>query len=118
MRFAAKRVPMRFWRTSSMIVVEVASAPAGMTATQATIWLAPVQEVAEVEIQRGENHGRTITYRNVVHELTPIGAWTGKPMRIQIAAQPFMKPGNMRYAVLLQEDSTGPIIGATWLGWQ
>ncbi len=116
MAFAARRVPMRFWRTSSMIIVEIASSSNSTNVNQATIWLAPVEEVAEVEIQRGENQGKTFKYHNVVHELTPIGVWTGKAMRIQIAAQLFIKPGNMRYAVLMQEGTTGPIIGAAWLG--
>lgn len=116
MEFAAKRVPMRFWRTSSMIIVEVAANSDNSEVKQATIWLAPVEDVVEVEIRRGENHGKTLKYFNVVHELTPIGVWTGKPMRIQIAAQPFIRPGNMRYAVLMQEGASGPIIGAAWLG--
>ncbi len=116
MAFAEKRVPMRFWRTSSMIIVEVASSNADTEVKQATIWLAPVEDVVEVTIQRGENFGKTLKYYNVVHELAPIGVWTGKAMRIQIAAQPFIKPGNVRYAVLMQEGTTGPIIGAAWLG--
>lgn len=116
MAFAEKRVPMRFWRTSSMIIVEVASKAENAVSDQATIWLAPVEDFVEVEIQRGENRGKKLKYYNVVHELTPIGTWTGKPMRIQIAAQPFIRPGNMRYAVLMQEGTTGPIIGAAWLG--
>lgn len=116
MAFAEKRVPMRFWRTSSMIIVEVASKSKNAVAEQATVWLAPIEDVVEVEIQRGENLGKTLKYYNVVHELAPIGVWTGTAMRIQIAAQPFIKPGNMRYAVLLQEGTTGPIIGAAWLG--
>lgn len=116
MAFAQRRVPMRFWRTSSMIIVEVAGAGENMSASEATIWLAPIDDVVEVEIPRGENRGKTLKYHNVVHELTPIGVWTGKPMRIQIAAQPFMKPGNTHYAVLMQEGTNGPIIGAAWLG--
>ncbi len=116
MTFAEKRVPMRFWRTSSMIIVEIAASDANTEAKQATIWLAPVEDAVEVAIQRGENLGKTLKYFNVVHELAPIGVWTGKAMRIQIAAQPFIKPGNMRYAVLMQEGTTGLIIGAAWLG--
>lgn len=117
MDFAQRRIPMRFWRTSSMIIVEVASAPEGTAPEQATIWLAPVRPHAEIEIERGENRGRTLKYCNVVEELAPIGVWTGKPMRIQLAAQPFIKPGSMRYAVIMQQGTAGPIIGAAWLGW-
>ncbi len=117
MTFAGKRVPMRFWRATSMLILEMASAPDASSIGEATIWLAPIEDVVEVKVQRGENHGKTLKYYNVVHELTPIGMWTGKPMRIQIAAQPFLKAGNMHFAVLLQEGATGSIIGAAWLGW-
>lgn len=116
MAFAAKRVPMRFWRAPGMVIVEIAAENGMGESKQATIWLAPVEDVVEVEIKRGENLGKKLKYYNVVHELTPIGVWTGKAMRIQIAMQPFIKPGNMHYAVLMQEGTTGPIIGAAWLG--
>lgn len=115
--FAGARVPMRFWRTSSMMIVEVASAAEGATLGEATVWLAPVRGEIEVEIQRGENHGKAIKYLNVVSEMTPIGTWSGKPLRIQLASQPFMQPGNTRYAVLLQQGTGGPIIGAAWMGY-
>lgn len=117
MEFARRRVPMRFWRTSSMMVVEAASAPVGVKAGQATIWLATVNAEVDVDIKRGENHGRSLKYFNIVNELTPIGTWSGQPVRLQIASQPFIKPGNMRYAVIMQEDAAGPILGAAWLGW-
>lgn len=117
LKFAAKRVAMRFWRTSNMIIVQTASAPANTNVTEATIWLAPVRDKVEVEIQHGENRGKTLKYFNVVHELMPIGVWTGKAMQIQLAAMPFLRPGSTRYAVLMQEGTTGPIVGAAWLGW-
>ena len=117
LKFAAKRVPIRFWRTSNMIIVETASAPAGLQVKEATIWLAPVREDVEVEIEHGENHGKSLKYCNVVHELMPIGVWTGQAMRIQLAARPFLRPGNTRYAVLMQEGTTGAILGAAWMGW-
>ena len=117
MEFARKRVPMRFWRTSSMLVVEAASAPVDVKVGEATIWLATVSADVEVEIKRGENNGRSLKYHNVVNELTPIGTWSGQPVRVQIASHPFIKPGNMRYAVIMQEGATGPILGAAWLGW-
>lgn len=117
MEFARRRVPMRFWRTSSMMVVEAASAPDGVKTGEATIWLATVNADVDVEIKRGENHGRNLKYFNVVNEMTPIGTWSGQPVRVQIASQPFIKPGNMRYAVILQEGAAGPILGAAWLGW-
>ncbi|MCB1521551.1 MAG: DUF1223 domain-containing protein [Hyphomicrobiaceae bacterium] len=117
MEFARRQVPMRFTRLSSVIVVEAGRAPPDVKIANATIWLAAVQAVAEIEIARGENHGRTIRYFNVVHELSPVGTWNGEPLTIRLAAQSVMMPGKTRYAVLMQEGAAGPIVGAAWLGY-
>ena len=36
----------------------------------------------EVAVRRGENRGKTITYRNVVRELVRLGDWSGKPVSL------------------------------------
>lgn len=115
MEFAQRRVPVRFWRTNSLLVIEAGTAPEGVKTSDCTVWLAVVQDVAEVEIHRGENSGRTIQYYNVVHELVPVGTWNGTPLRVQLATQSVLRPGKS-YAVLLQEGMGGPILGAAWLG--
>lgn len=115
MEFDRQRVAMRFWRASNMLIVEAAAAPAGVKA-EATVWIAAVQRVAEVMITKGENHGQTLKYYNVVEQLTPVGMWNGKELRLQLASQAFVRPGTYRYAVLMQQGAAGPIIGAAWLG--
>jgi hypothetical protein len=116
MEFERRRVAMRFWRASNTLVVEIAAAPAGSKPGEATIWVAAVQREAEVMITKGENHGHTLKYYNVVEALTPVGMWTGQETRLQLASQTFMRPGTYRYAVLMQHGAAGPIIGAAWLG--
>lgn len=117
MDFERRRVPMRFWRASNTLVIEVGTTPVdGGKPSEATIWIAAVQREAEVMITKGENHGHTLKYYNVVQALTPVGMWSGKELRLQLASQTFMRPGTYRYAVLMQHGAAGPIIGAAWLG--
>ena len=35
-----------------------------------------------VDIGRGENTGRAVTYHNVVRSMTPIGMWNGDALNI------------------------------------
>jgi len=42
------------------------------------VWLCPITSKAPVSIGRGENHGRTLTYYNVVRRWVKLGDWDGK----------------------------------------
>jgi hypothetical protein len=44
----------------------------------AEVWLCPITSTVPVEIARGENHGRTLTYTNVVRRWVKLGEWSGK----------------------------------------
>src|SRR5208282_3370998 len=41
------------------------------------VWLCPLAKSVLVEIGRGENRGRTVTYHNVVRRWLKLGDWTG-----------------------------------------
>jgi len=113
---AANRIPIRSWTDRHNIQIEAGAATAQSTVKEAIIWLAVIQKTAEVTITRGENHGKTITYTNVVRELTPVGTWTGQPMRIQLARSALMRPQMESVAVLIQQGKAGPIIAASLTG--
>src|SRR5262245_59233176 len=42
------------------------------------VWLCPVTSKVSVQIGRGENHDRTLTYHNVVRRWVKLGDWDGK----------------------------------------
>jgi hypothetical protein len=44
----------------------------------AEVWLCPISGKVRVVIERGENHGRTLTYYNVVRRWVKLGEWSGK----------------------------------------
>jgi hypothetical protein len=48
------------------------------------VWLCPITSTAPVEIGRGENHGRTLTYTNVVRRWVKLGDWHGKAATFSI----------------------------------
>ena len=113
---SSSRVPVHFWHYGSNIIIEAGAAPAGSETKEATIWLAVVQKSAQVSVRGGENNGKTLTYYNVVRELTPVGLWNGRPATIRLARAAIMRPETEDLIVLIQEASTGPIIGAARLG--
>ncbi len=69
------------------------------------VWMCPLMKTVEVSIERGENHGRTITYHNVVRNWVKLGDWTGTQMNwnvpiseIEVRATPTPQPSWCRKA--------------------
>jgi hypothetical protein len=78
------------------------------------VWVLPVVGQRTVQIGRGENNGRTVTYVNVVRSLTRIGAWTGESQQIEIPAAAIPAEAES-LVVLLQSGSdkkAGTVLGA------
>lgn len=110
----ALKVPINLSVDHAKLTVEIGAAPDGAQ-KDATLWLAVIARKVQVPIKRGENTGRTITYNNVVRELTPIGMWSGKAMKVQLERDSFQRADSERCAVLLQQGKAGPIVGAAML---
>ncbi len=94
------------------IVIKAGAAPEGTRVKPATIWLAMVKNSASVEITRGENRGRTITYHRVVKTMTPVGQWKGKEVTVRLPKTPLQNTDADGCTVLLQQDNAGPILAA------
>lgn len=89
-------------------------------AKMATVYFLRVTGEAEVDIGRGENAGRKISYANVVRSIQPIGMWSGGTATFRMPKSELKKTGDSRCAVLIQlenEEGPGPIIGAAVLDW-
>ena len=81
-------------------------------AAKATVWLVDYDpRGVAVPISAGENSGRTLVHRNIVHRLTALGGWTGAPSTYSL---PPIGPGLVR-AALVQVGKGGPIVGAARL---
>lgn len=114
--FAQKRVTVHSRQNQNSIVIRIGAASPDEPAKSATIWLLQIQKLANVEIKAGENRGRSLSYANVVREMTPIGTWNGNAMTIRLSSQAMLTPQANEGAILVQEGTHGPIIGAAWLG--
>lgn len=121
-----RRIPRVAWASGGSSPTEIASprkdeptlslAESGVSigagdapAAGADVWLVSYDPaLVQVPVKRGENDGRTLPHKNVVHELTKIGIWTGTALSIAFSAP---KAG-LRSAVLIQAPHGGPIIAA------
>lgn len=115
-QLAQSHVPLFFTMDRGNIIIEAGPASERSTLKEATVWLAVIQRSAEVNVAKGENEGKTLTYTNVVRDLTPVGTWTGQPMRIILSRSALMRKELETVAVLLQHGKAGPIIGAAVTG--
>lgn len=90
---------------------------------ESTVWLVRFRQSAEVEIARGENAGRSITYAQIVTRRIPVGMWNpSEGLDVKMALHDIMgskddMDGN-GVAIILQQDLNGlpgPILGAAAL---
>ena len=66
-------------------------------------------------ISRGENAGKTLTYYNVVRDFSRVGSWDGEARHFYIDGAAAMPAGADGCAVIVQERTSGAIIGAARL---
>ena len=62
----------------------------------------------DVTVKSGDNKGRTIAHRNVVHELTRLGAWRGRPAAFRLTEA---SDDGLETVILVQAGRGGRIIG-------
>ncbi|WP_274627174.1 DUF1223 domain-containing protein [Arvimicrobium flavum] len=86
-------------------------------ANEAEVLLVYFDPPTPVDIDQGENTGKTVTYWNAVTSVQVAGMWHGKPASFELPMREVAKNGAGGYAVLLQavngDGSPGPILGAT-----
>lgn len=89
-----------------MLKCRIAPGPEPVTGT---VWMAKYDLSETVEITRGENAGRTMTYHNVVTSLMRMGEWSGSGA--EEVEMPHPDPGE-GVAVWIQKGRAGPILAA------
>ncbi|RTL62729.1 MAG: DUF1223 domain-containing protein [Hyphomicrobiales bacterium] len=110
------KVPIHVSEEAGKLTIEAAAAAGGETAPhEGTLWLAVLSKSVTVPVTRGENSGKTLTYYNVVREITPVGMWNGKAMTAKFERASIAGSDTDSAVVLLQESHGGPIIGAAML---
>ena len=73
-------------------------------------------DVTTVKITRGENAGRSITYRHSVQDVGTVGMWNGEAVTLNLPASVVSAHPGRGCAILLQQvgkdGAPGPILGA------
>jgi hypothetical protein len=104
----AMTVPMRLSKANSHYSVEVAKGDGG----PASVFALRVARATAVEITRGENAGRSVTYTNVVRAIDKLGDWTGETATFDLPGAAKEGEG---FVVLVQKgtlDRPGVILAA------
>ena len=112
--FLKTALPVTLTRNGDNIEVDIG---AGQGAP-ASVWLLTVARATPVAIGRGENHGRTITYSNVVRSWQRVAEWTGAPTKSSVPLPELNAKDADAIVVLVQPGSIenpGPVRGASML---
>jgi hypothetical protein len=73
---------------------------------QGEVWLCPISKAVPVQIGRGENRGRMVTYSNVVRRWIKLGDWTGKAETFTVPLASLQSGEIDSVAVLVQNGAT------------
>lgn len=109
-RGAAQQARLGVERSGAAVVVTVAPAvaPAEVPEGAFVLYLVRYDAIRHVDIEAGENAGRSVDYANVVTGWSEVGRWDGQGTRIY----DLTLPGDAPAALLLQRLDFGPILAA------
>jgi hypothetical protein len=82
---------------------------------QAEVWLCPITGKITVNVGRGENSGKTLTYYNVVRGWKKLGDWNGKAASFSYPLDDVKGADVDTFAVLVQSGASakpGVMLGA------
>lgn len=110
---SAADVPIAIAASDQKIEVAIAGNPARAQGN-VRIWVMQTRSQARVEVDDGENNGRTLTYVNLVRRIKDAGRWTGGPMIVDLP-MPVREDDRDGIVVILQSRDYGQIVGAAML---
>ena len=96
-------VPVNLSNVDGRITVAI---PDSSSDARGEVWLCGLKKAAAVQISRGENRGRTVTYHNVVRGWRKLGDWSGKSASWTMSRSD-LKAGVDEAAVIVQERPNG-----------
>ncbi len=97
----ALTVDLKMREEDGKLVVDLGAAPKGTPDTAALVLLLVAHE-RTVMVGRGENAGHSLTYTNVVRQMTKVGDWMGAAKSIEISTDQLKSPDTDGYVVMLQ----------------
>jgi hypothetical protein len=91
--------------------VTAGAAPEGSARRDGMLSVICFSKSVKVEIGRGENTGREVTYTNVAREIIPAGKWRGSNVQYTVDLPPSRFYDGV--AALLQENESAAMLGAS-----
>jgi hypothetical protein len=104
-------VPIGMSARGNELDVIVGGGPTDRIIQASTVWIMSVQPEVTVKIGRGENSGHTVTYHNVVRQLTPAGMWKGDPIKLSLPKKQIVDDQSSMCVAVLQGDNGGVVLG-------
>jgi len=109
-------IPVTMTQSGKQITVSVAAA-SKMPAKHGEVWICSISKSVPISIARGENHGKEITYHNVVRNLVKLGDWNGNPGSWTVSLDSVAHDGVDAAVAYVQDgsrDEPGPMLGAAY----
>jgi hypothetical protein len=106
-------LPVSMALNGSQLSIDVQAAKDEKAAGE--VWLCPISKAISVKIGRGENHGHTVTYHNVVRHWIKLGDWTGKVTSWNVPITELKSEDVDSAVVMIQSgthDKPGVILGS------
>jgi hypothetical protein len=110
-------VPVTMALAGKQITVSVAASSKGPAAMHGEVWICSISKAIPISIGRGENHGREITYHNVVRNLLKVGDWNGSSGSWTVPLENISHEGVDAAVVYVQDgnrDKPGAMLGAAY----
>jgi hypothetical protein len=110
-------VPVTMTQTGNKLTVSVAASNKVPATTHGEVWICAISKAVPISILRGENHGRDLTYYNVVRNLVKLGDWNGSPGSWTVPIESVEREGVDGAVVYVQDGSRerpGPMLGAAY----
>lgn len=108
---AAQADPVTVGLARSGDRLTIAAQAVGAVPGRAVVQLVRYTPEVVREIEKGENAGKTVVYRNVVTDWRVAGTWdTARPLALDVTVQ-----GDAPVVVIVQDGANGPVLGAARL---
>ena len=110
-------VPVSMKLSGGHITVSVPDAGKTSAAMHGEVWIYSISKAIPIEIARGENHGRELTYYNVVRNVLKVGDWNGTAGSWTVPLENISHEGVDAAAVFVQDgsrDRPGAMLGAAY----
>jgi hypothetical protein len=114
---AVMSVPVLAQVDGDKLDVKVGAAKDAKDRGNGEVWLLPLARAVQVEIGRGENRGRTITYTNVVRHWVKLGDWSGNELNWNVPLSEVSADHSDGVAVIIQQgthEKPGAILGTAF----